>query len=260
MSAAGDNRLAVLAAEIRVAHAGVVAAATVAAERAIEAGTALTEAKELVPHGQWLPWLKEHCQLSVRTAQVYMKIVRLGLTAPVVAEMGLKGAADAICVLHDPGYNPFHHCDEGQQRQWHLFILFGHSPQHVEWLLQQQYTTPDEWLGSEGSAHRRPYGWGDPTAAYLDAWAAFQQEYRNKLTAEIVAEAAAKMAAADEPRPRRRRPKYAPAAHLPDPPRRGPLGDLAGRIRALSTQSDPHVLRAGLAAIAAELDAPPVSP
>ena len=159
MSGAGDNRLAVLAAEIRIAHAGVIAAATVAAERAIEAGKALTEAKELVPHGQWLPWLKEHCQLSVRTAQVYMKIVRLGLTAPVVADVGLKGAADVICVIHDPGYNPFHHCDEEQQRQWLLFILFGQHPSHVEWILQRQFTTPDEWLGPEGAAFRRPYGW-----------------------------------------------------------------------------------------------------
>jgi hypothetical protein len=91
----GDNRLAVLAAEVRVAHAGVVAAATVAAERAIEAGKALTEAKALLAHGQWLPWLKEHCQISARVLpRLYMKIVRLGLPAPAVADLGLQAAGD----------------------------------------------------------------------------------------------------------------------------------------------------------------------
>jgi hypothetical protein len=51
------DRLPVLAAEIKRAHAGVEDAAKTAAERAIEAGAALLEAKALVKHGQWLPWL-----------------------------------------------------------------------------------------------------------------------------------------------------------------------------------------------------------
>jgi hypothetical protein len=29
-----------------------------------------------VPHGQWLPWLAEHCKLSKRSAQLYMRIAR----------------------------------------------------------------------------------------------------------------------------------------------------------------------------------------
>ena len=59
--AASSNRLPVLAAEIRAAHTGVLDAAKTAAERSIEAGRALLEAKELVKHGEWGAWLKEHC-------------------------------------------------------------------------------------------------------------------------------------------------------------------------------------------------------
>ena len=261
MSGAGSNRPAVLADEIRVAHAGVIAAATVAAERAIEAGKALTETKELVPPGEWIPWLKEHCQLSVRTAQVYMKIVRLGLTAPVVAEMGLKAAGKTFAVFHDPHYNKFHHCDEEQQRQWLLFSLLGINPEHVEWILQRQFTTPDEWLGEEGAAFRRPYRWRNRSAGFVEEWKAFQQERQNKPKAEIEAELVVMWVTSGEPARRKRRRKNASVAHLPDPtvaetpePEQQRQPDLAARVRALMAQNDPDVLRAGLAAVAAELD------
>ena len=36
----------------------------------------MLEAKAAVRHGKWLPWLKEHCGLSERTAQRYMKLAR----------------------------------------------------------------------------------------------------------------------------------------------------------------------------------------
>src|SRR5262249_4544995 len=32
----------------------------------------LVEAKEQLKHGQWLPWLQDHCTISERTAQLYM--------------------------------------------------------------------------------------------------------------------------------------------------------------------------------------------
>jgi hypothetical protein len=37
----------------------------------------LIEAKaKLNKHGQWLPWLREHCTMSERTAQLYMRLAR----------------------------------------------------------------------------------------------------------------------------------------------------------------------------------------
>jgi Protein of unknown function (DUF3102) len=74
MTAAGTNRLPVLAAEIRKAHADVQDAAKTATQRAIEAGHALIEAKSLVKHGEWLSWLKSNVDLSARTAQAYMRL------------------------------------------------------------------------------------------------------------------------------------------------------------------------------------------
>lgn len=36
-------------------------------------GQALVEAKGLLPHGKWIPWVRQRCKMSVRTAQHYMQ-------------------------------------------------------------------------------------------------------------------------------------------------------------------------------------------
>ena len=55
-------------------------------EHAINAGRLLIEAKAQLAHGQWLPWLEDHCQVSERTAQAYMQcargIAKLAMTNP----------------------------------------------------------------------------------------------------------------------------------------------------------------------------------
>jgi hypothetical protein len=84
----GGNRLPILAANIPRAHADVFAAAKTAAEHTINAGHALIEARGLLKHGEWLPWLSEHCALAERTAQLYMQIAKSGQTpARLNAEM-----------------------------------------------------------------------------------------------------------------------------------------------------------------------------
>ena len=40
----------------------------------IEIGRRLREAKELLDHGQWLPWLEKETEFSERTAQRYMRV------------------------------------------------------------------------------------------------------------------------------------------------------------------------------------------
>lgn len=82
-----SNRLPVLAAEIRRAHADVQDAARTAAERAIEAGERLIEAKELVPHGGWLPFLAD-TGIPERTAQRYMRIAAARLKYDTVSDLG----------------------------------------------------------------------------------------------------------------------------------------------------------------------------
>jgi hypothetical protein len=71
-----SNRLPVLAAEIRAAHDAATAATQTALERARQAGKGLIEAKELVEHGQWLPWLKD-LGLEPRMSQRYMRLARM---------------------------------------------------------------------------------------------------------------------------------------------------------------------------------------
>lgn len=42
----------------------------------MELGQRLCEAKELLPHGEWLPWLEGQVQFSERTAQKFMQLAR----------------------------------------------------------------------------------------------------------------------------------------------------------------------------------------
>lgn len=46
------------------------------AEDFISLGRSLCEAKELLDHGEWLPWLEQQVQFSERTAQKFMQISR----------------------------------------------------------------------------------------------------------------------------------------------------------------------------------------
>jgi Protein of unknown function (DUF3102) len=51
-----------------------------AVQRAVRVGEALTEAKGLIRHGQWLPWLREHFSISERSAQRYMQLAAKSAT------------------------------------------------------------------------------------------------------------------------------------------------------------------------------------
>jgi hypothetical protein len=62
-----------LAQRINLAHEGAIRSARTAIEYAIECGRLLTEAKTLVAHGQWLPWLQANTIVSERTAQRWMR-------------------------------------------------------------------------------------------------------------------------------------------------------------------------------------------
>jgi Protein of unknown function (DUF3102) len=84
------RRLAALADEIRAELDAMEVAAQTALERAVSAGERLIEAKSLVAHGEWEPWLDEHFPLSRRWARRCMRLARSvrdgelqnGLTGP----------------------------------------------------------------------------------------------------------------------------------------------------------------------------------
>jgi hypothetical protein len=158
--AEASNRLPILASEIRQAHADVQEAAQTAAERAIAAGHKLIEARALVEHGAWLPWLREHCALADRTAQLYMQLARRGVKSATVAVLGLKGAAQAL-QLEYGFHRPLYDGTESERRDWGLFALFlrtqhglpvWYVQNHIDWIGRHDFLSPDEWLGSEGRA------------------------------------------------------------------------------------------------------------
>jgi hypothetical protein len=186
-----SNRLTVLAAEIRKAHADVQDAAKTAAQRAIEAGHALIEAKELVQHGGWLPWLREHCALAERTAQLYMKIARSGLESATIADLGLQGAAEAI-VFHVDLWSEL---SEPENVEWGLFTLFlarkcgwhiEGAVHHIEWLRRGGIPTVSHWFGECGEPFWRRLGWD--LVPIRESWLAFFEAHRGLTLDECGAE------------------------------------------------------------------------
>lgn len=82
-----SNRLPVIEAEVRTEHDACGAAAQTSIEHAIKAGQLLEEAKALLKHGKWLPWLADNCGLSERTAQRYMRLARNAAKSDSVADL-----------------------------------------------------------------------------------------------------------------------------------------------------------------------------
>lgn len=158
-----SNSLADLSARIRVEHHATSAALKSSVEHAMAAGDLLIEAKELVPHGQWLPWLAENCELSERTAQLYMRTAknREAIELQIrngVADLTLNEAAAllfltsdvkkllaftkqisettdpeqmvALClendvgVIRDTSYNMWFGVTKEQKREWTLYVRF----------------------------------------------------------------------------------------------------------------------------------------
>jgi len=72
----GSNYLPDLAHRIQVEHRAVSVSLKESLRHSIAAGELLIEAKEQVKHGEWLPWLRDHCTISERTAQLYMRCAK----------------------------------------------------------------------------------------------------------------------------------------------------------------------------------------
>ena len=62
-----------LAQRINTSHLAAIRAAGAAIKCAIECGQALVEAKAVVGHGNWLPWLEANTTVSYRTASRWMR-------------------------------------------------------------------------------------------------------------------------------------------------------------------------------------------
>jgi hypothetical protein len=100
-----SSSLADLAARIRVEHEATAAALTNSIDHAIAAGELLIEAKSQVQHGQWLPWIAEHCEMSDRTVRLYMRLANhkdaLAAKSATVADIGIRGGNALLMQLRD---------------------------------------------------------------------------------------------------------------------------------------------------------------
>ena len=65
-----------LAEVIRAEHAAVVRASNDVLHHVLAAGRFLIEAQGIVPKGQWAGWVSRSCEVSYRTARLYMQITR----------------------------------------------------------------------------------------------------------------------------------------------------------------------------------------
>ena len=68
-------------------------------EAILTIGRCLIEAKDMLPHGEWLPWLNERVELSERTAQKFMKLAREWSNPNTLADLG---ASKALMLLALP--------------------------------------------------------------------------------------------------------------------------------------------------------------
>lgn len=84
----------------------------VVASAAMDIGDRLTEAKKLVPHGEWEAYVRERCGLNPRTAQTYMQMAANREKAQTFADLPFskalallalpEGQAEAFTAEHNP--------------------------------------------------------------------------------------------------------------------------------------------------------------
>jgi hypothetical protein len=92
-----SNSLTDLAARIKAERQAAESCMWESVQHAINLGNLLIEAKAQLPHGQWLPWLRDHVELSTRSAQLYMQLAKApeldGPNAQRVAHLPLRDVA-----------------------------------------------------------------------------------------------------------------------------------------------------------------------
>lgn len=91
-------------------------------EHAVRAGALLIDAKRVVDHGYWLPWLRENFGLSERSAQNFMKLSRDMATLPAanakrVALLPLREALASIAESRRPEPRTNRHPVDGKPTQ-----------------------------------------------------------------------------------------------------------------------------------------------
>ena len=69
-----------------------------AGEAILGIGQRLIEAKEMLPHGEWLPWLNEQVEFSERTARNFMRLAREWTNRQTLADLGASKALTLLAL------------------------------------------------------------------------------------------------------------------------------------------------------------------
>lgn len=67
-------------------------------EAILTIGRCLIEAKESLPHGEWLPWLNEKAEFSERTARNFMRLAREWSNPTALADLGASKALTLLAL------------------------------------------------------------------------------------------------------------------------------------------------------------------
>ena len=98
-NARGDLVIADKPRDIETITGDILEAKRVGGEAILTIGRCLNEAKEVLPHGEWLPWLTEKVEFSERTAQNFMRLSREWSNPQTLADLG---ASKALALLALP--------------------------------------------------------------------------------------------------------------------------------------------------------------
>jgi hypothetical protein len=106
---------------------------TIALWKAVEIGQLLTEQKEELKHGEFMPWIKANMPFSTATARNYMRLWERREDLKLLTVSNLKTAYKVVketlpsthlefsgnSIFDSPKYpDPFSHCDDMQKRKW----------------------------------------------------------------------------------------------------------------------------------------------
>jgi len=81
-------------------------------------GQRLIEAKEMLPHGEWLPWLTERVEFSERTAQNFIRLAREWSNPQALADLGATKALTLLALPPEEreGFLAENHIVDGEEK------------------------------------------------------------------------------------------------------------------------------------------------
>jgi hypothetical protein len=95
-----EARLAKLAKQINETHASVLSSVRASLDHAIECGRLLTEARDQVEHGDWLPWIQANFAGSEQSARAYARIfehrAEISANRQRAGDLSIRGALKLI--------------------------------------------------------------------------------------------------------------------------------------------------------------------